>query len=207
MFFYLSLGFTLGLSAAVSPGPFQAFLLAQTLKSGWRRAILAAFAPLVSDGPIIVLVLLILTQTPAWFLAALQIAGGGFILYLAWGAFQVFRAPPTAVLSEADSAQQSLVKAVVVNALNPNPYIFWSTVAGPILLQAWRTQTSLALAFMGSFYGAIIGGFMGFVLLFDRAGRLGPRLTRWLNGLSAVLLLGFGGYQLGAGVARLLGLA
>ncbi|HXW00521.1 MAG TPA: lysine transporter LysE, partial [Anaerolineae bacterium] len=77
---YFLQGLTLGLSATATPGPFQAFLLAQALKYGWKRTLPATLAPLVSDGPIIFLVLLVLTQTPAWFLNSLQIAGGVFVL-------------------------------------------------------------------------------------------------------------------------------
>ncbi|MBI1880094.1 MAG: hypothetical protein HYR94_18055 [Chloroflexi bacterium] len=82
MIVYFLQGLTLGLSATATPGPFQAFLLAQTLKNGWKRTLPATLAPLVTDGPIIFLVLLVLTQTPGWFLNVLQIAGGLFVLYL-----------------------------------------------------------------------------------------------------------------------------
>ena len=83
MLVYLTQGLLLGGMAAAQPGPFQAYLLSQTLKNGWRRTMWAAFAPLLSDGPIVILVVLILTQTPDWFLTLLRVAGGGFLLYLA----------------------------------------------------------------------------------------------------------------------------
>ena len=79
-------GLALGLPAAAQPGPFQAYLLSQTMKNGWRHTLPAALAPLLSDGPIIILVVLILTQLPPWFLRVVRIAGGVFILYLAWKA-------------------------------------------------------------------------------------------------------------------------
>lgn len=69
MLAFLFQGITLGFSAGVSPGPFQAYLFSQTLKNGGRRTLPAVLAPLLSDGPII---LLVLTQTPAWFLRAVQ---------------------------------------------------------------------------------------------------------------------------------------
>ena len=139
MFFYLLQGLTLGFSAGVSPGPLQAYFLSQTLKMGWKRTLPAAFAPLISDGPIILLVLWVLTQTPPWLLRGLQIAGGGFILYLAWGAFQTFRRPLTSTPDPAQSAAkmgngQTLRQATVMNLLNPNPYMFWSTTLGPIVI-------------------------------------------------------------------------
>ena len=68
MAFYLISGLTLGFSAAFTPGPFQAFLLSQTTKFGWKRTLLTAFAPLLSDGPIILVMVFVLSQTPDWFL-------------------------------------------------------------------------------------------------------------------------------------------
>ena len=85
---YLVIGMTFAFAAAVQPGPFQAFLLSQALTRGWRRTLPAAFAPLLSDGPIILLVLLVLTHVPAWLVTVLQGLGGIFLLYLALGAWK-----------------------------------------------------------------------------------------------------------------------
>ncbi len=88
MLAYALQGLLLGFPAAAQPGSMQAYLLAQTVKNGWRRTLPAALAPLISDGPIILFVLLLLTYMPPLFLSLLQIAGGGFLLYLAWGAYR-----------------------------------------------------------------------------------------------------------------------
>lgn len=202
MLLYLLQGLTLGFSAAASPGPFQAYLLSQTLKNGWRRTLPAALAPLLSDGPIIALVLLALTQTPAWFLKMLQIAGGLFLLYLARGAYRDSKTADFTQQVTEEPVQQSLLQATLVNALNPNPYIFWSVVAGPILLEGWRQSARLGMSFVIGFYGTLIGGFAGFILLFASARRLDPRLSRILSAISAIALFVFGLYQLWLGIIR-----
>ncbi|MDP2884326.1 MAG: hypothetical protein Q8P51_04810 [Ignavibacteria bacterium] len=66
MLIYLIQGATLGLAAAVQPGPYQTYFMSQALNYGWRRALPAALAPLISDGPIILLTLLVLSQMPLW---------------------------------------------------------------------------------------------------------------------------------------------
>lgn len=200
MLAFLLQGLVLGLPAAAQPGPFQAYLLAQTMKNGWRRTLPAALAPLLSDGPIILLVLLVLTQLPAGFLRALQIAGGLFILYLAWGAYKTFRTADFSVPPNPTASQQSVLEAALMNALNPNPYIFWSLAAGPILLEAWRISPLHGLAFLLGFYGTLIGGFALFIILFGTARQLGPRVSRALSGVSVVALLLFGLWQLVTGL-------
>ena len=74
---------------------------------------------------------------PPTFRLALQLAGGVFILYLAWGAFRAWRrfdvaTPPAPA---AGAGAQSLLRAALMNFLNPNPWIFWSLVTGPILIR------------------------------------------------------------------------
>jgi threonine/homoserine/homoserine lactone efflux protein len=93
-----------------------------------------------------------------------------------------------------------LAKAVVTNLLNPNPYIFWSVVAGPILIAAWRESSAYGAGFMLGFYGTLIGGFVLLILVFASAGQLSRRLTRSLSAFSAAALLAFGLYQLWQGI-------
>lgn len=196
---YTLQGLTLGL-VLVIPGPFQTYIISQTLKEGWRRTLPASFAPLVSDGPIIVLMVLLLTQTPAWFLDILQVAGGLYILWLAVSAFQSARAlNPMEVPTDAD-APQTLVKAAIINALNPNPYIFWGTVGARTLVQGWRETPAAGIGFLVGFYVTAILSTIGIILLFGTARQLGPRVTRTLAILSSILLFGFGVYQLISGV-------
>lgn len=198
MLVYLSQGLVLGFSAAAQPGPFQAFLLAQTIRNGWRRAIWATFAPLLSDGPIILLVLLVLTRTPDWFLHLMRLVGGLFLLYLFRGAYQTFRRPPVMEVSPV-AAQRGVWQAALMNGLSPNPYIFWGTISGPILITAWRQSPLWGIGFMAGFYGMLIGGFMAFVALFAAAKHLDPRMSRLLSAVSALALLLFALYQLSAG--------
>jgi len=203
MLVYLSMSMTLGWWAAISPGPFQAFLLSQTLKNGWRRTLPASLAPLLSDGPIIALVLLILTQVPAWFLLLLQIFGGFFILYLAKGAYLVARKPILELMAPPESVQQGFWKAVLMNGLNPNPFIFWSLIAGPTFLTAWREAPILGLSFLAGFYVMLISGSAGFIMVFGLARRFGAKASRLLNGISALILFLFGVYQIWTGLITL----
>jgi threonine/homoserine/homoserine lactone efflux protein len=93
-----------------------------------------------------------------------------------------------------------LLEAALMNALNPNPYIFWGLAAGPILVDAWRRAPSLGLGFLASFYSALLGGFALQIMLFGTARRIGPRVSRALTGVSALALLLFGLFQLWRGI-------
>lgn len=196
MIAYLIQGIVLGFPAAAQPGPFQAYLLAQTLKNGWQRTLPAALAPLLSDGPVIIIVILILTQLPDNFLRYIQIAGSLFLFYLAWQAFKTFRNYDFTVPQGTDSNQQNVLEAALTNFLSPNPWLFWVGVGGLKLLEAWQELPLYGLLFLIGFYFMLVGGSAGFIILFGFMGNIDPRFSRVLTGLSAVALAVFGLYQL-----------
>lgn len=201
MLAYLVQGLTLGAAAGAQPGPFQAYLINQAMRLGWRRALLAAFAPLVSDGPIIALVLLALSQVPGWMARLLNAAGGVFILYLAWDAARAWRRFDPQAAVHAPQGSQSLWRAALMNALNPNPYIFWSLVTGPILLRGWRETPLNGLGFLLGFYAALIGINLAVIVISGTAGQAGAGFRRGALGFSALALGAFGVLQLWRAVA------
>ncbi len=196
MLTYLVLGLTYAFAAAVQPGPIQAYLVSQALSHGWRRTIPAAFSPLVSDGPIIVLVLLVLSRVPAGMLLALRGAGGVFLLYLAFMALRTWRHFDRGTARIAPTGRQNLFRATLVNLLNPGPYLGWSLIMGPLLIKGWRETPARGIALLVAFYTTMVVTQVGIVLLFATARGLGERINRALVGVSAAALAGFGVYQL-----------
>lgn len=202
MWLYLIQGIGLGLAAAAQPGPLQTFLTTQALTKGWKRTWPAAFAPLVSDGFIISVVLLVLSQIPAWVQRFLYLAGGLFVLYLAYGAYVAWRDFAGRLPAIETPGPQSLFKAALTNILNPAPYIYWSLVTGPILLRGWHETPAFALAFLLGFYATFVFSLLAIIVLFGAAGKLGSRVNRALLGISAGALVFFGLYQLWLGIFK-----
>jgi threonine/homoserine/homoserine lactone efflux protein len=200
MWLYILQGIGYGFAAGVQPGPLQTYIISQTLTKGWRRALPAAFAPLISDGPIITICLLVLSQVPLWLQRFLYIAGGIFVLYLAYGAFQTWKNFDPGISALESGTQKSILKAALVNVLNPSPYIFWTLVTGPILLAGWRETPSHGLGFVAGFYLTMILSLVTIILLFGTARQLGPKINRALLGISTIALFCFGLYQLWLGI-------
>ena len=193
-------GVTLGFSAAASPGPFQAFLFSSASRVGVRRTLPLALAPLVSDGPIVAVILLALTGMPQGFLRGLEVAGGLFLIWLAWGAFRTAGDTYEGSSRPPEGMGGSFLRAAVVNAAGPGPWIFWSTVCGPILIEAWRASPASGIAFLAGFYLLLVGGKAALVVAFGLAGRIGPRTARGLGLASAALMAGMGALQLWRGI-------
>jgi len=200
MLFYIIQGIVYGFAAAAQPGPLQTFIISQSLTRGWRRSLPTAFAPLVSDGPIITLCLLVLRQVPDSFKQVLYIVGGLFVLYLAYGAYRSWKNFDLNLATSELGAPQSVLKAALVNLLAPGAYIFWSFVTGPILVSGWRETPIFGIAFMLGFYITFIFCLMLIIFIFGTMQALGQKFRRTLVGISALALLGFGLYQLWLGL-------
>lgn len=200
---YLIIGITYAFTAVVQPGPFQAFLLSQTISKGWRRTLPAAFGPIISDLPVILIVLLLLTSVPPHFISILQIAGGLFLIYLSFNAYKTWKNFESPNHPEPHSNQKTLFSAVVVNLLNPNPYLGWSLVLGPILLKGWHQDPSNGIVLLASFYTTLTIGMIITILVFSAAGKFGEKLNRLLIGISVIALSGFGLYELYSGISGL----
>ena len=199
MSLYAAQGAVYGFAAAVQPGPFLAYLISLALTYGWRRALPAVLAPLLSDGPVIVLVRLVLSRIPPWWIQLLRFAGGFFILYLAAGALRSLRNPGTCAPS-VHPCRQGVLRAALLNLLNPSPYVYWGLVGGPLLLSGWREAPVSGIGFLAGFYGAMVASMAGIVLLCACAGRRDDGLNRLLSGVSGVALAGFGLYQIALGI-------
>jgi threonine/homoserine/homoserine lactone efflux protein len=200
MWLYIIQGLGYGFAAAVQPGPFQTYLISQTLSKGWKQNLPAALAPLLSDGPIIALCLLVLSQVPAWLQRFLYIAGGLFILYLAFGAYSSWKNFDLNISSTESGTHQSVLQAALINMLNPNPYIYWTLVTGPILLTGWRETPANGVGFLAGFYISILLSLSAIIIVFGTASQLGPKVNRALLGISAIALFCFSLYQLWRGI-------
>lgn len=192
---YVLTGFLFAFAAVIQPGPLQAFLLAQVAERGWRATLPASLSPLLSDGPIAMVALLVISRVPPSALGALRIAGGVFLLYLAWGTLRASRSSPGAAVDAEAAPPRSLLKATFVNLLNPNPYLSWSLVLGPAVVSAWNASPRNGLALLIAFYATIVAGLAATILLFGTTKFLGGRLQRGLMIVSAIALAALGVWQ------------
>ena len=196
---YIIFALTYALAASLQPGPFQAYLISQTLKNGWRKTFHIAFAPILSDIPILILIFFILTNLPPSFINILRIIGGLFLFYLTYKTHLSWKY--YFYTEEYKNCIGTFLNAVIVNLLNPNPYIGWTLVMGPTVLELWGNSQGLAFTFIISFYITLVISTMSIILLFSFARSIGPKISRTLLGISSIGLFLFGLYQIYKGIS------
>jgi len=188
-----------GISATTVPGPLIAYLINTTLTQGWRKALLIVFSPLITDAPIIILMVFILGQMPDSALKLIQLGGGLLLYYIAWGAWQQYRSGVTIDVSADDDDAQAvqswrrvLATGMMMNFLSPGPYLFWATVNGPLLVSALALSIGHALAFLVAFYGTFMLGLSGWIFLFHHLRKVNDHYLKGIILLTIALLLWFG---------------
>jgi len=145
----------LGATSGLSPGPLLTLVVAESFQRGFRSGAAVAIAPIITDAPIVLMMLLLAHALSSmnYVIGALYIAGSVYLVYLS---IEIFRIKGMEVDATA-SIRASFMKGVVANLLNPAPYVFWLTVGAPLLLQAKEISLMVVTAFLGIFYGLLIG--------------------------------------------------
>lgn len=183
----------IGVSAALSPGPFQSLVIAQALLGGWRRAAPVTFAPLLGDIPVAIVIVFAVSQVPEGFLRIIKFAGALLLAYLAWGLWKEIRSRHMKRAKQAPAKPQSVWKGLLQGTLmlflSPGSYLFWGLVLGPLFVEALSNSLTHALAFLFGFYLTSIGGLLVIAYVIGRIGQLSERGRYYLQLGSLVLMV------------------
>ena len=192
---YVFLGFSLGLSAGLVPGPLLALVIQRTLRFGVASGLRIAIAPLLTDLPIVLLALFLISRLPEIFLHGLMALGGFFVLWLAVEAWRTTDQVLTTA-SEPPAPHQDLLRGMMVNFLNPHPYLFWGAIGAPLVIQAWDQNPWYAIGFILAFYLLLVGSKVVLALVLGHFRKMPPHIYHRVMQFSAILLLMAGGMML-----------
>lgn len=150
-------GLALGFASGVSPGPLLALVITTTLSMGLRKGLSVAIAPLITDVPIIVITLTVVSQVSGSVVAVLSICGAVVVAWFGYSTLRSVRTTELEALASAPTNAHPWRQGALVNVLNPAPWLFWSTVGAPLLVVTWRDSPSGAALFLLGFYVLLIG--------------------------------------------------
>lgn len=202
MLTYLFSGTVFGLSAGLAPGPLLTLVITETLKGGLKAGVRVALAPLITDVPIVLLTLFVISKLTHFdiVLGFISIFGAVFVAYLGYESMCTKEIPVQA----GDTDLQSLKKGVVTNFLNPHPYLFWFSVGSPMAVKAYSASVLSAALFVCSFYGLLVGAkiILAVLISTSRSLLLGKAYQYTMKILGMLLLL-FAGFLLWDGLGFL----
>ena len=148
-------GITLGIVEGVKPGPLLTTVIKETLTSGFRGGMRAASAPIFTDGPLILFSIYLaswIASQPLVF-CGISIVGAIFLSRMGIECFN----PEIPDIDSTDiDLSKSLKKGILTNLLNPNAYIFWLLIGGPLMATAADTEPVAPFAYAISFILSIV---------------------------------------------------
>lgn len=190
MFEFLSVGILLGLTAGFTPGPLLVLVISECLEHDIKAGIKVSIAPLITDIPIILVSLLVLSRLAHFkvILGCISILGGVFILYLGYESLKT----KGVELNLTSHSSNSFRKGVLTNALNPHPYIFYMTVGAPIIFKSLNQNILSTVLFVGSFLFFLVGSKVLLAMVVERSRAfLKGSIYIWVIRILGILLLLF----------------
>lgn len=155
MIHYLTIGTVLGLSAGFAPGPLLILVISETLQHDIKAGIKVALAPIVTDLPIIILTMFVLSKLSNFhnILGIISLTGGCVILYMGYESLRT----KGVELNFQEIRIKPLTKGVLANFLSPHPYLFWFSVGAPTMTKAISQDITAPFAFIIGFYVFLVG--------------------------------------------------
>ncbi|HLY60156.1 MAG TPA: LysE family transporter [Terriglobia bacterium] len=156
------IGATMGIAGGLMPSSLHLIALSQVALNRWMRALLILIGlPLVIDGALLLVTFFfyqIIPQNIAHYVAYL----GGTVLIL-FGSYALLEARKKSheeLASSASVTRASVSAALLSEVAAPGTWVFWLTIAGPILEEGRTKGYAHIIPFFGgtvlSYYGAAI---------------------------------------------------
>lgn len=186
----LTVGFLVGLSGALLPGPLLAFTVADSMKKGRKSGILVVLGHGTLEVLIVALLILGVGNAILKFKNLIYVAGGMFLILMS---YNMLKAKGEIPLVREDKS--SVLGGFLFSLFNPGTPVWWATAGYALLLKGMETlgYYGLALVVVGHWIADV--SYYTFVAYSVEKGReVLLTKNRLITSLLSLFLLGTGIY-------------
>jgi len=194
----LLLGAGMGIVGGLLPGPLRLIALAQVALNRWRRAILILLGPpLAVDGALLIVTFFFYQYVPPNIAHYTAYVGGGLLVaFASYSLWENRHKTQEEMARSANLTYAGVTAATLAEVGAPGTWIYWLTIAGPILAEGrLKGYWHIVPFFVGgavAYYGASIFS----VWLMAWGASLHKSLKRNLFLIANLLLLALGIFYL-----------
>jgi threonine/homoserine/homoserine lactone efflux protein len=192
------LGFVIGLTGALAPGPTLVATINSSLTGDWTAGLKISLGHMVAESVIFILIIMGLAAVALPYTNA--IAGIGGIALIAFGALTI-AGSRTASISlppgQIPAPASPYVAGLMTSAANPYFWIWWLSIGSAMVIAGLEGGLVLAGAFMIGHWSADTGWFTLVSTGVSRGKKiLSDTAYRRLNAVCGVFLILFGAYYI-----------
>ncbi|MDD2399122.1 MAG: LysE family transporter [Sulfurovum sp.] len=195
MIFSFMEGFLLGAGAAVPLGPINLLIMNEAIRE-YKNGVMIGLGAMSADITYLLFILfgIIAYLNQPIVLNAISLAGGIFLLYLAWSIFKG-RKKPIADIA-ADMVQKNTlklyVKGYLLTLLNPYTIAFWLSAAGYVA----GKNLDFLVTFLGLFSAIFLWITLMPLIIYKTKHKISHTLSHRIHLVSSLILFGFGAMML-----------
>ena len=200
----LVLGFLIGLTGALAPGPTLVATINASLSGNWTAGLKVSLGHIIIETAIFFLIILGLASVAAPYTSAIAIIGG--IALIVFGTMtSAGSRTATLTATPAQAAASPYMAGLLTSAANPYFWLWWLSVGSALLIQALAGGFLLAIVFMIGHWVADTSWYV-FVSTGVAKGRtiLSERMYHHIMAICGVFLVLFGMYYLSGPVLAFL---
>jgi len=185
----LAVGFTLGLTGAMAPGPMLFATIEHSIKEGWRAGPKVVMGHATLEMGIFVLIVYGVYSVVHQWIAEIGLLGG--VALCLFGALTIKSAFGTFSL-RSGVFSSPYAAGMLTSASNPYFWVWWLTV-GLALILLGLPSILAALTFMAGHLLSDLAWYAGVAMLFSRTRRfISDGVYRAILGACGIFLVGFG---------------
>jgi threonine/homoserine/homoserine lactone efflux protein len=193
----LGLGFVIGLTGALAPGPTLIATINSSLAGGWSMGPRVTLGHACVELLMVIIIIAGLSGAVSAYSAIIAAVGG--LALIVFGILTIIEARVVSLsFSETPSASpRPFLAGIITSISNPYFWIWWFTVGSALLIGAYQGGLILAVAFILGHWGADLA-WLTLVSASIHRGRfvLDETYYRWILGLCGFFLIVFGLYYL-----------
>lgn len=195
MIFSFMEGFLLGAGAAVPLGPINLLIMNEAIRE-YKNGVMIGLGAMSADITYLLFILfgIIAYLNQPIVLNVISLAGGIFLLYLAWSIFKG-RKKPIADIA-ADMVQKNTlklyVKGYLLTLLNPYTIAFWLSAAGYVA----GKNLDFLVTFLGLFSAIFLWITLMPLIIYKTKHKISHTLSHRIHLVSSLILFGFGAMML-----------
>ncbi|MEN6609668.1 MAG: LysE family translocator [Methanoregulaceae archaeon] len=192
----LILGFLVGLTGALAPGPTLVATINSSLKEGWSAGPKVVAGHFLIEVLVVLLIVIGVSSMAIRLSTPIAVLGG--VALIIFGILTIIESRNACITTTSSGAcGGSYFSGVVTSATNPYFWIWWLTIGSVLLMTALSGGILLAFLFMIGHWAADLGWYTLVASVIHRSRMVLPiRAYRIVLFLCGGFLAGFGGYYL-----------